>query len=130
MIFFNKSKEDDQVQLIDASKLGTKVKENGNQRTVLSQEDIDKIVKTAVEKKDVDDFSITVSLKDVKDKNYSFSAGQYFPVKIEYVELTQDEFDKKMEDYQKNLDSLFSQGNTLGKDIQKMVSSLKFENKN
>ena len=130
VIFFNKSKEDDQVQLIDASKLGTKVKENGNQRTVLSQEDIDKIVKTAVEKKDVDDFSITVSLKDVKDKNYSFSAGQYFPVKIEYVELTQDEFDKKMEDYQKNLDSLFSQGNTLGKDIQKMVSSLKFENKN
>ena len=130
VIFFNKSKEDDQVQLIDASKLGTKVKENGLQRTVLSQDDINKIVKTAVEGKDVDDFSITVSLKDVKDKNYSFSAGQYFPVKIEYVELTQDEFEKKMEDYQKNLDSLFSQGNTLGKDIQKMVSSLKFENKN
>lgn len=98
VIFFNKSKQDEQVQLIDASKLGHNIKENGKQRTELSQDDITKIVNTAVERKDADDFSIIVGLKDIKNKNYSFSAGQYFPVKIEYMELTQAEFKEKFRD--------------------------------
>ncbi|MDD7408068.1 class I SAM-dependent DNA methyltransferase [Lactobacillus sp.] len=129
VIFFNKVKQDDQVQLIDASKLGKKIKENGLQRTALSVEDIKKIVDTAVERKDVDDFSITVSLKDIKDKNYSFSAGQYFPVKIEYVKLTQDEFEKKIKDYQGNLNKLFDKGNLLEQDIKTDLNRLNYEAK-
>lgn len=122
VIFFNKAKKDDQVQLIDASKLGEKVKENGLQRTVLSQDDISKIVDTAVERKDVEDFSITVNLKDIKDKNYSFSAGQYFPVKIEYVELTQDEFEEKMQGYQEKLNELFENGKMLEEQIERQIN--------
>ncbi|WP_270458290.1 HsdM family class I SAM-dependent methyltransferase [Lactobacillus gasseri] len=129
VIFFDKAKQDDQVQLIDASKLGQKVKENGLQRTVLSQGDIEKIVETAVEKRDVDDFSINVSLKDIKDKNYSFSAGQYFPVKIEYVELTQDEFNKKMEDYQNELEKLFNKSSELDSDIKEGMKKIKYVGK-
>lgn len=127
VIFFDKGKQDDQVLLIDASKLGNKVKENGLQRTELSKDDIDKIVNTAVDRKDVDDFSITVSLKDIKDKNYSFSAGQYFPVKIEYVELTQDEFEKKTQDYRDNLGKLFDEGKKLEKNIQKEIKEYYYE---
>ena len=129
VIFFDKAKQDDQVQLIDASKLGQKVKENGLQRTVLSQGDIEKIVETAVEKRDVDDFSSNVSLKDIKDKNYSFSAGQYFPVKIEYVELTQDEFNKKMEDYQNELEKLFNKSSELDSDIKEGMKKIKYVGK-
>ena len=127
VIFFNKAKKDDQVQLIDASKLGEKVKENGLQRTVLSQDDISKIVDTAVERKDVEDFSITVNLKDIKDKNYSFSAGQYFPVKIEYVELTQKEFQDKILEYQKKLNQYFNDDEYLEKCIKKELGKLKYE---
>lgn len=127
VIFFDKAKQDDQAQLIDASKLGKKVKENGLQRTVLSRDDIDKIVNTAVERKDVEDFSITVSLKDIKNKNYSFSAGQYFPVKIEYVELTQDEFEEKMREYRSNLNSLFNKNAELEKNIKEQMGKLKYE---
>lgn len=127
VIFFNKSKQDDQVQLIDASKLGHNIKENGKQRTELSQDDITKIVNTAVERKDADDFSITVGLKDIKNKNYSFSAGQYFPVKIEYVELTQDEFAEKMQDYRDNLGKLFDEGKNLEKNIQKEIKEYYYE---
>jgi len=127
VIFFNKSKQDDQVQLIDASKLGHNIKENGKQRTELSQDDITRIVNTAVERKDADDFSITVGLKDIKNKNYSFSAGQYFPVKIEYVELTQDEFAEKMQDYRDNLGKLFDEGKNLEKNIQKEIKEYYYE---
>lgn len=127
VIFLNKGKQDDQVQLIDASKLGQKVKENGLQKTVLSQDDIKKIVDTAINREDVDDFSITVSLKEIKDKNYSFSAGQYFPVKIEYVELTQEEFEEKMREYQKNLSELFDEGNKLERNIHRTLEGINYE---
>ncbi|NRO41391.1 putative type I restriction enzymeP M protein [Lactobacillus helveticus] len=127
VIFFDKSKQDDQVQLIDASKLGNKVKENGLQRTILSSEDIEKIVDTAVERKDVDEFSITVSLNEIKNKKYSFSAGQYFPVKIEYVELTQDDFEEKMQEYQEKLEKLFNEGNELEHNIHKILEGINYE---
>lgn len=130
VIFFDKNKQDDKVQLIDASKLGKKVKENGLQRTVLSQEDIDKIVNTAIDRRDVDNFSITVNLKDIKDKNYSFSAGQYFPVRIKYVKLTQDEFDERIHKYQENLQKLFDKSNSLEQDIKNKLEFLKYESKN
>lgn len=129
VIFFNKSKQDEQVQLIDASKLGHNIKENGKQRTELSQDDITKIVNTAVERKDVEDFSVTVGLKDIKNKNYSFSAGQYFPVKIEYVELTQDEFAEKIQDYQEKLCGLFDKNNSLEKEINKQLGKTIYETK-
>ena len=32
----------------------------------------------------------------LKLKNYSLSAGQYFEVKIEYIEITNEEFKTKM----------------------------------
>lgn len=126
VIFLNKDKQDDQVQLIDASKLGQKVKENGLQKTVLSQDDIKKIVDTAINREDVDDFSIAVSLDEIKDKNYSFSAGQYFPVKIEYVELTHDEFEEKVQEYRKKLSELFDEGNGLEDKILQDLKKLGF----
>lgn len=129
VIFFNKNKRDNQVQLIDASKLGAKVKENGLQKTVLYKEDIKKIVDTAVERKNIEDFSIVVNLTEIKEKNYSFSAGQYFPVKIEFVELTQEEFEKKIDEYESDLDVLFNKGNALNKTIINKIKALKYEEK-
>ncbi|MGN8722647.1 HsdM family class I SAM-dependent methyltransferase [Lactobacillus amylovorus] len=129
VIFFDKNKQDDQVQLVDASKLGTKIKENGLQRTVLSKNDIKKIVDTAVKKNDIEDFSITVSLKEIKNRYYSFSAGQYFPVKIEYVRLTQDEFERKISKYQENLNKLFNKNSQLEDSIRKSLDSINYETK-
>lgn len=129
VIFLNKDKQDDQVQLIDASKLGQKVKENGLQKTVLSQDDIKKIVDTAINREDIDDFSISVSLDEIKEKNYSFSAGQYFPVKIEYVELTQDEFEEKLAKYGSTLKELFKKDDELSKDITKDIGAIKYNDK-
>lgn len=127
VIFFGKDQSNEKVFLMDASKLGEKVTENRLQRTELSNEDIDKIVNTAVERKDVDDFSISLSFDEIKEKNYSFSAGQYFPVKIEYVELTQNDFNKKINDQKQRLNKLFDQNQKLETEIMNGLKKVKYE---
>ena len=96
VLFLDKENKDGKVILMDASKLGTKEKVDGkNQKTVLSEEDMALIVDTFNAGQPVNDFCAAVSYEDIEQKKLSFSAGQYFEVKIEYVELTQEEFNQK-----------------------------------
>ena len=60
-------------------------------------------------------------------KKYSLSAGQYFDVKIEYVELTQDEFNQKMSEYQSKLQEYFNEGNELQREIIEQLRKVKYE---
>lgn len=112
---------------IDASKLGVESKEGKNKKTVLESKDIEQIVSTFHEAKLVDDFSVTPSFEEIKEKNYSFSAGQYFNVKIEYVDITQEEFDKKMQDYQETLRKYFEEGTQLQEEIMSQLKKVKYE---
>lgn len=113
-----------EVVLVDASKLGTKVKEGKNQKTLLSTEEEDQIIATFNSKEAVDDFSVVVSYDDIAAKNYSLSAGQYFEVKIEYVDITHEEFTGKMNDYEKRLDELFKESHSLEKNIQRQLKGV------
>ncbi len=113
---------------IDASKLGEETKEGKNKKTVLKTADVDKIVSTFHEAKAVDEFSVLPSIEDIKSKNYSFSAGQYFEVKIEHVDITEEEFNQKVKEYTETLDSLFAEGKDLEASIKSALESLKYEN--
>lgn len=115
------------IVLVDASKLGTTVKEGKNQRTILSPAEEAKIISTMNEKQVEEDFSVVVTAEQIKEKTYSFSAGQYFDVKIEYVDITADAFAFKMEAFKSNLNSLFAESRELEKDIQKQLGGLKYE---
>ena len=75
----------------------------------------------------VDDLSIVVSYEDIQAKNYSLSAGQYFDVKIEYVDITPEQFTQKMQEFTSNLDSLFSQSRELETEIKQQLAGLKYE---
>lgn len=127
VLFIDKSNTEGQVLLMDASKLGTKVKDGKNQKTVLSKEEENKIIETFNKNEVVDDFSILVSYEDIKNKNYSLSAGQYFDVKIEYVDITAEEFEAKMNEYKTNLKEYFKQSHELEAEIQKQLELLKYE---
>lgn len=96
VLFLDKDNCEKTAVLLDASKLGAKIKEGKNQRTILSHEEEVKIIGTFNGRKSEDDFSVVVSLEDIKSKKYSFSAGQYFDVKIEYEEITPKEFQAKI----------------------------------
>lgn len=127
VIFIDKNKTNDNVILVDASKLGEKRKEGKNQRTVLRENEIGKIIDTFISRKSIDDFSIVVKNGAIIEKNYSFSAGQYFDVKIEFVELTQDEFNKNMKHFSSKLQEYFLESEKLHCDIQKQLKKVKYD---
>jgi type I restriction enzyme M protein len=112
---------------MDASKLGTTVKEGKNQKTLLSADEEQRIITTFNLHQAADDFSVVVSYEQIKDKNYSFSAGQYFDVKIEYTDITPKQFTAKMDGFKQNLDSLFAESKELEKEIKKQLGGLKYE---
>ena len=126
ILFIDKKNKGD-VVLIDASNLGTKVKEGKNQKTVLSPEEEQKIVETFIKKEAVEDFSVTVSYEDIKEKNYSLSAGQYFDIKIDYVDITAEEFEAKMTAFQSKLSDLFQQSHALEEEIEEQMKGIKYE---
>ena len=126
ILFIDKKNKGD-VVLIDASNLGTKVKEGKNQKTVLSPEEEQKIVETFIKKEAVDDFSVTISYEDIKEKNYSLSAGKYFDIKIDYVDITAEEFEAKMTAFQDKLSDLFQQSHALEQEIEKQMKGIKYE---
>ncbi len=126
VVFFDNSKKADKVILIDASKLGEEYQEGNNKKVRLTPEEISKIVDTFQNKKDVEDFSIAVSYEDLLAK-CSLSAGQYFDVKIEYVDITHEEFEAKMKEYKANLNEYFKQSYELEEEIQKQLELVKYE---
>ena len=116
-----------EVVLIDASNLGTKVKEGKNQKTVLSSTEEQQIIDVFNTKEAKDDFSVVVSYEDITAKNYSLSAGQYFEVKIEYVDISAEEFTAKMNGFENTLEGLFAESKSLEKEIQENLKGLKYE---
>ena len=128
VLFLDAENKEEDAILIDASKLGHKEKVDGkNQKTVLDQDEIDKIINTFNREEEKEDFSVIVSYDQIKEKKHSFSAGQYFEVKIEYVELTQEEFKQKMNEYEKELNGLFTEGDKLKKEILDGLKKVKYE---
>jgi type I restriction enzyme M protein len=69
---------------------------------------------------------VVVSYKQIVEKNYSLSAGQYFDVKIEYTDITPAEFSVKMGGYQSNLKKLFAESKSLEGEILKHLSGVSY----
>ena len=126
IVFLDKSKKYENALLMDASKLGTKKKVDGkNQRTFLSDEEIGRIVGVFNGAEEQDDFSVLASYEDIEAKKYSFSAGQYFEVKIEYVDLTPEEFDAELAKRMENLNALFAEGDRLRAEIEAQLKKVR-----
>jgi len=126
ILFIDKNNKED-VVLIDASNLGENIKEGKNQKTVLTSDEEQKIITTFNNKKVTDDFSVIVKYDDIKNKNYSLSAGQYFEVKIEYLDISQEGFEQKMLCFEENLSKHFAEGRKLEVEIQNNLRGLKYE---
>jgi type I restriction enzyme M protein len=127
VLFFDNSRKTEKVVLIDASKMGEEYKDGNNQKRRLRDFEIEQIVSTFQNKETVDDFSVAVTYDEIKAKKYSLAAGQYFDVKIDYVELTQDEFNAKMAEYTDNLQKFFAEGNALQAEIMEQLKKVKYE---
>jgi type I restriction enzyme M protein len=127
ILFIDNANKNGDIVLMDASKLGTTVKEGKNQKTLLSPEEEQKIINTFNNHEAIEDFTVVVSYDQIKEKNYSFSAGQYFEIKIEYTDITPEEFEEKMKGFKTDLDNLFAESKSLEIEIQKQLNGLKNE---
>ena len=118
ILFLDKANTKGDIVLMDASKLGETVKEGKNQKTLLRPSEEQQIIETFNEHKSVEDFSVVVSYEQIKAKNYSFSAGQYFEVKLSYVDITKDEFENRLKEFDKDLAILFNRSQELDRTIR------------
>lgn len=126
VLFFDKSSSSDKVILIDASKLGEEYKEGTNQKRRLRNFEIDQIIDAFRNKKSIEDFSVAVTYDEIKEKGYSLSAGQYFDIKIDYVDITAEEFAQRMTDYKTKLTDMFKENHDLEAKILEQLDSLNF----
>ena len=127
VIFLDKANTGNEVFLMDASNLGIKVKEGKNQRTVLSDEEVQSIIDTFLSYKQIDDFSVITAYDKMAEKSYSFSAGQYFEIKIEYVDINEEEFQKRINAYKNALDEKFVESHKLESEIMNQIGGLKYD---
>lgn len=127
IIFIDKTNQNGEVLLMDASDMGEKVKEGKNQRVVLSDKEVKQIEDIFINHEVVEDRSVSVTYDEIKEKNYSLAAGQYFNVKISYVELTPQEFDKQMNEYYESLSEMFTESRKLESSIMKQIKELNYD---
>ena len=113
--------------LIDASKLGATVKEGKNQKTVLSSTEEQTIINTFNQSETVEDLSVAVATKDIQEKNYSFSAGQYFELKIEHIDITEDDFTSKLVQFRSRISDLSSDARDFHEEIDRGLASLNLD---
>ena len=126
VIFIDKANKN-KVVLVDASKLGKKVKDGKNQKTVLSDEDEQKIIGAFKTIEPIEDFSVVIDYDEIKEKNYSLSAGQYFDIKIEYVDITPEEFEAQLAEHKAKLKEFFDESKKLEVEIEEQLGRLKYE---
>lgn len=74
----------------------------------------------------VEDFSVTPTFYEIKEKGYSFSAGQYFDIKIDYVDITEDEFNRRMDNFKTTLRQQFNESHRLEEEILKQLDCIGF----
>ena len=125
IIFIDKANKD-KVTLVDASKLGSKIKDGGLQKTLLSSEEEERII-NAFKSEAQEDFSVKLEYHEIKEKSYSFAAGQYFETKVKYEDINAEEFNEIMLQSQKDLNEMFNESDKLQEEILKNMSLLSLE---
>lgn len=130
VIFIDKegAEEREGAILIDASRLGSKAKDNNNkQYTRLSPEEEEQIISTFAKHEAVDSFAVVPGYAEMAERGYSFSAGQYFDVKIEHVDISPEEFKAKMAAFTAEFNELSAQSVKLDEEIRNQMGRLWYE---
>ncbi len=127
VIFFQKTPSENEVILIDASKLGEEYTENKNKKTRLRPSDMDLILETFKNKTQKSGFCAVVSFDEIIEKNYSLNPGQYFTIEDASETISQAEFENLMQQYSSELANLFDESQHLQQEILEVLKGVRFE---
>lgn len=127
VVFFDNLRQTDTVILIDATQMGEEYQEGNNKKVRLTPEEIDTIVDTFRNQRNIENFSIPVDNKKIKEKKCSLMAGQYFDIKVEHVDISLEQFSERLSKYETILSESFTESKNLEKEIKKQIGALKYE---
>lgn len=125
VLIVDKNSTVDEVMMIDASDIGQKVKDGKNQRTLLSENDVNLIINSYINRKIINDFSVLVSYEDIKKNKCSLNPGQYFEYKININDLTEEEFNSEIENHENNLENLFDISRKLEYELVDIIKEIR-----
>ena len=108
VLVLKKNKENKDVLFIDASKNF----EKGKNQNVLRKEDIDKIIDTYKERKDVDKYAHVATIDEIKENDYNLNIPRYVDTFEPEPPVDLGKLTKEMEETQKEIEQ--TQGELLG----------------
>lgn len=124
ILFINKNRNSNNVFLMDASGLGTKVKDGKNQKTILSSNEINLIQECFINKEEKKNLSVITTIEEIRKHNYALSAGHFFKTEIDYVDISDVEFKTLIDTYKNNLTYYFSKRKESDEDILKVLEDI------
>lgn len=119
IVFLSKANNEN-VVLVDASSLGVSVKDGRNKKTLLSPDDIERIINTYKGRADASGFCALVSTETIKNNSYSFGVAQYFKPDTFHADLSEAEYIASLYNYREKTQIMFNL-NSLCADIVKKV---------
>lgn len=127
IMFLDKSVKNDNVLLVDATNMGEKIKEGKNQKTILSKNEINKIVDTFINNKEEEMFSVHASVEQISDNTYFLPASNYFDYYNDIKEISIEDFNKENEIFLNTLDEYEKKSKELISKIKEEVSDFRYE---
>lgn len=123
IIFIDKTKQDDEVMLVDGSHLGKKIKLDEGQRTVLNDEERKKLINTFKERKQEEEFSALVTNTDIKELDYTISAGHYVELKEEELDY---DIDERIEQLTNSITEILEKSEKIDDSIKRLIQGEKY----
>lgn len=124
VLFIDKSNDKSPI-LIDATNLGNKIKDGKNQRTILSKEEMNKIIDSFINYEQIDRFSAIVDYEKIIDNDYYLSASQYFEIHQDYKPISEHEFNQKIDIFVEQLNNIMEKERTNNEIIINNLKGLK-----
>ncbi len=106
VVFIDKSKSNEKVMLVDASRLGESIKVDDITKTVFSEDDELAIVNAVIGRKSIPEFSIEVSVSDIEQNDNLIKPGLYFEMvypKLKEYEISLNDAMKTMRQKKRGL---------------------------
>lgn len=127
ILFLDKSVQNTNVLLVDATNLGEKIKEGKNQKTILHKNEINKIVDTFINKTEEEMFSVYTSIEKIANNSYFLPASNYFDYYNDIKEISIEDFNKENKEFLDKLDEYENKSKALMTKIRDEVSGFKYE---
>lgn len=123
VIFLDKANKSNRVLLMDATNMGHQA-EGEKKKTVLNNDEVESIISSFLNLVEVEDFTVVTEKEKIQQKNYSFAAGQYFKVIPEEMNMSNEEFQNKLKEYEQLLKNKFEFGRQLEDKITNQLEKL------